>query len=146
LSDRVQTAIISAAASGIGLAIARGLCADGWQVYVCDQDQDALDALAQTDPLLTALACDVSDAGAVDAFYRAVDADLALRGLSGIDLGAGEEGYKRRFADAEVALVAGAVGPAAWWRIATDAAAGLARRAPPAAEWMFRQEWHRLHR
>jgi len=86
LSDRVQTAIISAAASGIGLAIARGLCADGWQVYVCDQDSDALNTLAKTDPLLTALACDVSDAGAVDAFYRAVEADLARRGLSGIDL------------------------------------------------------------
>ncbi len=86
LSDGVQTAIISAAASGIGLAIARGLCADGWQVYVCDQDSDALNTLAKTDPLLTALACDVSDAGAVDAFYRAVEANLARRGLSGIDL------------------------------------------------------------
>jgi len=105
LSDRVQTAIISAAASGIGLAIARGLCADGWQVYVCDQDQDALDALAQTDPLLTALACDVSDAGAVDAFYRAVDADLALRGLSGIDLlvnNAGISGPTARLEDQPV--------------------------------------------
>jgi len=84
--DGVRTAIISAAASGIGLAIARGLCADGWQVYICDQDQDALDALAHTDPALTALACDVSDAGDVDAFYRAVEVDLAQRGLSGIDL------------------------------------------------------------
>jgi len=105
LSDRVQTAIISAAASGIGLAIARGLCADGWQVYVCDQDQDALDALAQTDPALTALACDVSDAGAVDAFYRAVDADLALRGLSGIDLlvnNAGISGPTARLEDQPV--------------------------------------------
>lgn len=70
----------------------------------------------------------------------------AQAGLSGIDLGAGEEGYKRRFSDAEVALVAGSVGPASWRHLATDAAAGLARRVPPAAEWMFRREWHRLHR
>ncbi len=70
----------------------------------------------------------------------------AQAGLSGIDLGAGEEGYKRRFADAEVTLVAGSVGPASWRRRATDAAAALARRAPPVAEWLFRREWHRLHR
>ena len=53
----VQTAIISAAASGIGLAIARGLTADGWRVYVCDQDQAALAALAESDPALAAFAC-----------------------------------------------------------------------------------------
>jgi CelD/BcsL family acetyltransferase involved in cellulose biosynthesis len=70
----------------------------------------------------------------------------AQLGLSGIDLGAGEEGYKRRFADTEVALVTGSVGTASWWCRATDAAARLARRMPPAAEWMFRREWHRLHR
>ncbi|MFM9934781.1 MAG: SDR family oxidoreductase [Novosphingobium sp.] len=82
----MQTVIISAAASGIGLAIARGLSADGWQVYVCDQDQPALAALALTDPGLVAFPCDVSDAAAVDAFFRAVEADLARAGLSGIDL------------------------------------------------------------
>lgn len=70
----------------------------------------------------------------------------AQSGLSGIDLGAGEESYKRRFADAEVALVAGTVGPASWPRVAIDAAARLGRRVPPVAEWMFRQEWRRLHR
>ena len=82
----MQTAIISAAASGIGLAMARGLSADGWRVYVCDQDEAALIALAQTDPTLLALACDVSDSSAVDAFYHAVTTDLARAGLSGIDL------------------------------------------------------------
>jgi CelD/BcsL family acetyltransferase involved in cellulose biosynthesis len=70
----------------------------------------------------------------------------AQAGLAGIDLGAGEEGYKRRFADAEVSLVAGTIGPASWPRFAMDAAMRLAQRVPPAAEWMFRREWHRLHR
>lgn len=101
----MQTAIISAAASGIGLAIARGLCADGWLVYVCDQDLNALDALTKTDPTLIALACDVSDAGAVDAFYRAVEVDLARRGLSGIDLlinNAGVSGPTARLEDQPV--------------------------------------------
>ena len=82
----MQTAIISAAASGIGLSIARGLRADGWRVHVCDQDQAALAALALTDPGLLAYRCDVSDAQAVDAFYRAVEADLARAALFGIDL------------------------------------------------------------
>lgn len=70
----------------------------------------------------------------------------ARAGLSGIDLGAGEEGYKRRFADAEVTLVAGTVGAASWRRSVSDTAARLARRVPLAAEWMFRREWQRLHR
>jgi NAD(P)-dependent dehydrogenase (short-subunit alcohol dehydrogenase family) len=82
----VQTAIISAAASGIGLAIARGLSADGWLVYVCDSDRAAIAALALSDPALVTWPCDVSDATSVGQFYSAVAADLARRGLSGIDL------------------------------------------------------------
>lgn len=82
----VRTAIISAAASGIGLAIARGLCADGWRVYVCDQDQAAIGRLAGTDPALVPFACDVSNAGVVEEFYHAVEADLADNGFSGIEL------------------------------------------------------------
>ena len=101
----MQTAIISAAASGIGLAIARGLSADGWRVYVCDQDEAVLIALAQTDPLLLAHACDVSDARAVEAFYHAVETDLARAGLSGIDLlvnNAGVSGPTARLEDQPV--------------------------------------------
>jgi NAD(P)-dependent dehydrogenase (short-subunit alcohol dehydrogenase family) len=101
----VQTAIISAAASGIGLAIARGLTADGWRVYVCDQDQAALAALAESDPALAAFACDVSDADAVEAFYRAVEADLAREGLCGLDLlvnNAGVSGPTARFEEQPV--------------------------------------------
>lgn len=101
----MQTAIISAAASGIGLAIARGLNADGWRVYVCDQDQAALGALALTDPELLAIPSDVSDARAVDALYCAVEADLAHAGFSGIDLlvnNAGVSGPTARFEEQPV--------------------------------------------
>jgi len=102
----VQTAIISAAASGIGLSIARGLRADGWRVHVCDQDQAALAALALTDPGLFAYRCDVSDAQAVDAFYRDVEADLARAALFGIDLlvnNAGISGQTARLEEQPVA-------------------------------------------
>lgn len=101
----MKTAVISAAASGIGLAIARGLSADGWRVYVCDHDEPALTALAQTDPALLAITCDVSDAGAVDAFYDVVKTDLARAGLSGIDLlvnNAGVSGPTARLEDQPV--------------------------------------------
>ncbi len=82
----MQTAIISAGASGIGLAIARRLTANGWLVYICDQDQAAVEGVQRTDPSITALACDVSNIAAVEGFYSAVVADLGSRGLSGIDL------------------------------------------------------------
>lgn len=82
----VQTAIISAGGNGIGLAIARRLSADGWLVYVCDQDQAAIADLQQSDPAISAYDCNVSDVKAVENFYRDVDTDLAFRGLAGIDL------------------------------------------------------------
>lgn len=102
----VRTAIISAAASGIGLAIARGLCADGWRVYVCDQDQAAIARLAGTNPALVAFACDVSNVATVEEFYRAVEADLAENGFAGIDLlvnNAGISGLTARLEDQPVA-------------------------------------------
>lgn len=77
----------------------------------------------------------------------------APTGITTIDLGAGEEGYKRRFANDAVALAAGAAGSstAALWRPrAWHAAAALARRVPlgggrRAAEWLFRRDWERQH-
>ena len=82
----MQTAIISAGASGIGLAIARRLAANDWLVYIGDQDRAAVADVQRTDPGLVARVCDVADIEAVDDFYRAVAADLDLRGLAGIDL------------------------------------------------------------
>lgn len=101
----MQTAIISAGASGIGLVIAQRLLAQGWLVHVCDQDAAAVDALRGADPCLVARVCDVGDIGAVEGFYREVAADLAARGLSGIDLlvnNAGIAGPTARFEDQPV--------------------------------------------
>lgn len=101
----MQTAIVSAAASGIGLAIARGLSADGWRVYVGDRDHAALRELAISDPALAGFACDVSDPGSVETFYRAVKTDLARGKLCGIDLlvnNAGISGPTARMEDQPV--------------------------------------------
>jgi len=42
--------LITAAANGIGLAIARGFAAEGSKVHVCDINEVALHALKQSDP------------------------------------------------------------------------------------------------
>jgi NAD(P)-dependent dehydrogenase (short-subunit alcohol dehydrogenase family) len=79
----VRVAVVSAAASGLGLAIAEALRSDGWLVYICDVDAAALAAL---DDGFMARPCDVSDAVGVRAFFAWLEADLANRGLAGIDL------------------------------------------------------------
>ena len=79
----MRVAVVSAAASGLGLAIAEALRSDGWLVYICDVDAAALAAL---DDGFMARPCDVSDAVGVRAFFAWLEADLANRGLSGIDL------------------------------------------------------------
>jgi len=58
--------LITAAASGIGLAIARGFAAEGAKVHVCDISEDALRALKQSDPSITSTLCDVSDRSSVE--------------------------------------------------------------------------------
>ncbi|ALM84017.1 SDR family NAD(P)-dependent oxidoreductase [Bordetella sp. N] len=42
--------MVTGGASGIGLAVARGLLSDGWQVLVADRSPEALDAAAATLP------------------------------------------------------------------------------------------------
>lgn len=79
----LRVAVVSAAASGLGLAIAEALRSDGWLVYICDIDAAAL---ATLDEGFMARPCDVSDAVGVGAFFAWLEADLAARGFSGIDL------------------------------------------------------------
>ena len=68
--------LVTAGASGIGLATARAFAREGARVHVCDVDTRALDALAATDPALSRSACDVSDAEAVAGLFRTVTATL----------------------------------------------------------------------
>ncbi|WP_421846553.1 SDR family oxidoreductase [Novosphingobium sp.] len=81
-----RIAVISAAASGIGLAIAEALCADGWQVYAGDRDEAAIAALGRQQEGIAATVCDVSDPASVERFYAWIADDLLTRGTAGIDL------------------------------------------------------------
>jgi len=72
--------LVTAGASGIGLATARAFVREGASVHVCDVDQNALDALATTDATLTRSTCDVADRPSVARLF-----DDALRALGGLD-------------------------------------------------------------
>ena len=62
--------LVTAGASGIGLATARAFAGEGARVHVCDVDTRALDALAATDPALSRSVCDVSDTESVAGLFR----------------------------------------------------------------------------
>lgn len=68
-----RTAIITGAAGGIGLGIARRLASDGVRVIIWDRDFARFDALADKPDLLGRAIVDVADAQSVaDAFEEAV--------------------------------------------------------------------------
>ena len=97
--------LITAGASGIGLATARTFVREGARVHVCDVDRAALEALAASDPAITRSTCDVSDRTQVDALF-----EDALRALGGLDVlvnNAGIAGPTAKCEDVE---------PAAWER------------------------------
>lgn len=79
----------------------------------------------------------------------------AAAGIRRIELGAGDEGYKGRFANGAVAVASGFVGPPSiplWNRRLWHAAEAVARRVPigrggrRADELLFRIEWERNHK
>lgn len=72
--------LVTAGANGIGLATARAFAAEGAKVHVCDVDEAALAALAESDPAITRSICDVSDRKAVARLF-----DEALAVLGGLD-------------------------------------------------------------
>ena len=53
LKIRGLRVVVTAGASGIGLATARAFVAEGAQVVICDVDTKALAAVAASDPALT---------------------------------------------------------------------------------------------
>ena len=57
--------LVTAGASGIGLATAREFVREGARVHVCDVDARALAALSANDPTLSHSHCDVSDESSV---------------------------------------------------------------------------------
>ena len=64
MSDQ-SVAIVTGGASGIGLGIACALIADGYDVFVLDNDLQHVDDYNASHPLSRARLCDVSDASAV---------------------------------------------------------------------------------
>lgn len=72
-----QRLIISAGASGIGLAVARHFVANGASVAICDIDRDAVAAVS--DEFDFASICDVTDADAMDSFVK-----VAVSHLGGV--------------------------------------------------------------
>jgi len=73
--------LVTAGASGIGLATARAFVREGARVHVSDVDERALDVLGRTDATLLRSVCDVSDRGQVASMF-----DDALGRLGGLDV------------------------------------------------------------
>lgn len=81
--------LITAGASGIGLAIARRFRAAGADVTVWDINADAIAALAASDPDIAAARVDVGDAASVDDAFQIFDGLDVLVNNAGIGGGRG---------------------------------------------------------
>ena len=77
----MKKVLITAGASGIGLAIARAFHRSGSRVYICDIDAAAMERAASDLPGIRTRLCDVGDRAAVTAMV----ADAAGR-LGGLDV------------------------------------------------------------
>jgi NAD(P)-dependent dehydrogenase (short-subunit alcohol dehydrogenase family) len=80
-SPTMNHVLITAGASGIGLAIARAFHATGARVYVCDIDAAALSRAAAELPGLLTGPCDVGDRAQVEAMVA-----QAVEGLGALDV------------------------------------------------------------
>ncbi len=76
-----RTALVTGAASGIGLAVATHLAGLGAKVHAVDLDAAGLDALASTTGGVVPVPCDLSDLDAVDRLPREVDVLVNNAGL-----------------------------------------------------------------
>lgn len=73
--------LITAGAGGIGLEVARAFAREGAKVFVSDVDNDALAALAKTDPAFGKTHCDVADRTQVARMF-----EEGLKFLGGLDV------------------------------------------------------------
>jgi NAD(P)-dependent dehydrogenase (short-subunit alcohol dehydrogenase family) len=94
LSSRV---VVSGGTSGIGLAVARRLAADGARVWLLGSRPETVSAALDGGEIAGGTACDVSDEHAVEsAVAEAID---ALGGLDGAFVNAGIDGEDKPFLD-----------------------------------------------
>lgn len=76
-----QRVLITAGASGIGREIARAFAAGGAQLFVCDIDDAALEALKKELPAVDTMHCDVAKRTEIERMVPA-----ALQSLGGLDV------------------------------------------------------------
>jgi NAD(P)-dependent dehydrogenase (short-subunit alcohol dehydrogenase family) len=93
--------LVTAGASGIGLATAREFVREGARVHVCDVDARALAALSVNDPTLSHSQCDVSDQSSVRQLFD--DMIARLGALDVLVNNAGIAGPTARCEDIELA-------------------------------------------
>lgn len=118
-----QRVMITAAADGIGRAIAKAFAAEGARVHICDVNEQALARFREEFPEIAASHVNVRDEGEVDSWF-----DDALEDLGGLDVlvnNAGTKGPTAPVDDIELAD----------WRecleVCLDAQFLCARRAAP---------------
>ena len=84
-----QRVMITAAASGIGRAIAKAFYDEGANVHICDMNEEALDVFRDDFPDIAATRVDVQSEAEVDAWF-----DDALEDLGGLDVMVNNAGIK----------------------------------------------------
>ena len=87
-----QRVVITAGASGIGLAIAKAFSDNGAQVFICDVSEPALEAARSEHPNLQGAIADVGDPQQVEHFFK--QAQAALGGIDVLVNNAGIGGPK----------------------------------------------------
>lgn len=68
-ANTAKVALVTAGASGIGLAIAQRFLAEGFRVHVCDISSEAIESLERTLPGATGSIADVSNLSQVQALF-----------------------------------------------------------------------------
>ena len=84
-----QRGMITAAASGIGRAIAKAFHENGARVHICDMNEQALEQFREDFPEIAATRVDVQSEAEVDAWF-----DDALDDLGGLDVMVNNAGTK----------------------------------------------------
>ena len=81
MTEQPQRVVVTAGASGIGLAIAQKFLSEGADVFICDIAAPALEAALAENPKLQGMLANVGDPSSVEAFFN-----KALATLGGIDV------------------------------------------------------------